>query len=183
MPIQLENIRNESHWLFRHGGLQRGRGRTKEPSSQSNDQLRKFLWKKGNKTEYLENNVYTTWRMMKAAGMFASDSAFEFSCLENQMATKMSRNRVRLFCVHFVFSLFSNILEPKWFRVVCFFLLASRGHSEVEEFADSCKENCWSWTDRNTDCKATEVYALYNNYIVCLLVWINSVCENITPLP
>ena len=133
MPIQLENIRNESHWPISHGGLQRGRGRTKEPSSQSNDQLRKVPLeeRKQNRVPW-KNNVYTTWRMMKAAGMFASDSAFEFSCLENQMATKMSRNRVRLFCVHFVFSLFSNILEPKWFRVVCFFLLASRGHSEVE---------------------------------------------------
>ena len=38
-------------------------------------------------------------------------------------------------------------------------------------------------TNRNTDCKASLCLATYNNSIVCFLMKINRVGENITPLP
>ena len=38
-------------------------------------------------------------------------------------------------------------------------------------------------TNRNTDCKARLCLDTYNNSIVCFLMRINRVGENITPLP
>ena len=68
-----------SVWLSHQGGLRRASCQPKEPFWEINDQMRKFLTGKGNKTVYFANNVYTTWRLMKAAGLFGNISTFAFS--------------------------------------------------------------------------------------------------------
>ena len=69
---------HSSVWLFHYGGLWRASCQPKEPFWEINDQMSKFLTGKGNKTVYFENNVYTTWRLMKAAGLFANSWTFLF---------------------------------------------------------------------------------------------------------
>ena len=61
---------------FRHGGLRRGSGRPKEATAKLNTKIYRFFWRKANKPIYLKNDVRGTWRMLKAAGSFPSDSAF-----------------------------------------------------------------------------------------------------------
>ena len=61
------------------GGLRRASCQPNEPFWEINDQMRKFFRRKGNKTVHFENNFYTTWRLMKAAGLFANSWTFAFS--------------------------------------------------------------------------------------------------------
>ena len=70
---------NLSVCLSHHGGLRRASYQPKDPFWEQKDQMRMFFWRKGNKTVYFENNILTTWGLMKAPGLFANRSTFAFS--------------------------------------------------------------------------------------------------------
>ena len=68
-----------------HGGLRTGSGRPRLSTTSVNSKLNRVLWKQGKKQVYLKHDVHGTWRRMKTAGSFPSDSSFAVYILSFEM--------------------------------------------------------------------------------------------------
>ena len=100
-----------SVWPFHHDGR----------LQQERDQLRKFFWRKGNKTIYLKNNAKRNLEEAERCKSFESDPTFASFLLSLAMKRWQTLAQFILICVFFsFFKCFQRLLYSKRFCVILF---------------------------------------------------------------